>query len=77
MLESVTKEKETTKEHYENLLDQERAQAEEREYAMKKEFGKKLNEIEDQYNSLKDHFDGKLIEERHMVRQVRNACFMS
>lgn len=56
VLETVTKEKESTKEHYEGLLDKERQQAQEREFAMKKEFTTKLNELEDQYNSLKDQF---------------------
>lgn len=53
----MTKEKESTKDHYENLLERERQQAEEREYAMKKEFSSKLNELESQYNSLKDHLE--------------------
>uniref|UniRef100_A0A0R3RI27 FAM184 domain-containing protein n=1 Tax=Elaeophora elaphi TaxID=1147741 RepID=A0A0R3RI27_9BILA len=57
VLESVTKEKESTKDHYESLLVRERQQAEEREYAMKKEFSSKLNELESQYNSLKDHLE--------------------
>lgn len=57
MLESVTKEKETTKEHYEKLLEQEREQAEEREYSIKKEFSTKLNELEDQYNALREHIE--------------------
>ncbi|KAK6109596.1 hypothetical protein QQG55_36625 [Brugia pahangi] len=57
VLESVTKEKESTKDHYESLLERERQQAEEREYAMKKEFTSKLNELESQYNSLKDHLE--------------------
>ncbi|KAL3981421.1 hypothetical protein ACH3XW_43025 [Acanthocheilonema viteae] len=57
VLESVTKEKESTKDHYESLLERERQQAEEREYAMKKEFSSKLNELESQYNSLKDHLE--------------------
>uniref|UniRef100_A0A915PUY6 Protein FAM184A/B N-terminal domain-containing protein n=1 Tax=Setaria digitata TaxID=48799 RepID=A0A915PUY6_9BILA len=57
VLESVTKEKESTKEHYEGLLERERRQAEEREYAMKKEFSSKLNELESQYNTLKDHLE--------------------
>ncbi|VDM08304.1 unnamed protein product [Wuchereria bancrofti] len=57
VLESVTKEKESTKDHYESLLERERQQAEEREYAMKKEFSSKLNELESQYNNLKDHLE--------------------
>lgn len=57
MLESVTKEKETSKEHYEKLLEQEREQAEEREYSIKKEFSTKLNELEDQYNALREHIE--------------------
>uniref|UniRef100_F1KRI0 Tag-278 n=1 Tax=Ascaris suum TaxID=6253 RepID=F1KRI0_ASCSU len=57
VLESVTKEKESTKEHYEGLLDKERQQAEEREYAMKKEFSAKLNELEEQYNALKEQLE--------------------
>ncbi|KAM3727110.1 hypothetical protein ACO02O_03794 [Dirofilaria immitis] len=57
VLESVTKEKESTKDHYESLLERERQQAEEREYAMKKEFSSKLNELELQYNNLKEHLE--------------------
>ncbi|KAI1731987.1 hypothetical protein Ddc_00835 [Ditylenchus destructor] len=57
VLESVTKEKETTKEHYERLLEKEREQAEEREYSIKKEFSTKLNELEDQYNALREHIE--------------------
>ncbi|VDK17305.1 unnamed protein product [Anisakis simplex] len=57
VLESVTKEKESTKEHYEGLLDRERQQAEEREFAMKKEFSAKLNELEEQYNGLKEQLE--------------------
>uniref|UniRef100_A0A914W0X8 Nuclear mitotic apparatus protein 1 n=1 Tax=Plectus sambesii TaxID=2011161 RepID=A0A914W0X8_9BILA len=71
VLESVTKEKETTKEHYEHLMEQERAQADERELAMKKEFGNKLNEIEEQYNGLRDHFDTNLVDERITVRKQK------
>lgn len=57
MLESVTKEKESTKEHYEKLLERERERAEEREYSMKKEFSAKLNELEEQYNALREHLE--------------------
>uniref|UniRef100_A0A1I7ZUV7 FAM184 domain-containing protein n=1 Tax=Steinernema glaseri TaxID=37863 RepID=A0A1I7ZUV7_9BILA len=57
VLESVTKEKETEKENYEKLLEQEREQAEGREYAMKKEFTSKLNELEEQYTSLKEQLE--------------------
>lgn len=53
----MTKEKKSTKDHYEGLLERERQQAEEREYAMKKEFSSKLNELESQYNNLKDHLE--------------------
>jgi hypothetical protein len=58
--------------HYEHLMEQERAQADERELAMKKEFGNKLNEIEEQYNGLRDHFDSNLVEERVSLRKVRS-----
>lgn len=57
VLETVTKEKESTKAHYEDILERERQQAEEREFAMKKEFSSKLNELEAQYNNLKDHIE--------------------
>ncbi|KAK0397496.1 hypothetical protein QR680_002147 [Steinernema hermaphroditum] len=57
VLESVTKEKETAKENYEKLLEQEREQAEGREYAMKKEFTSKLNELEEQYTNLKEQLE--------------------
>nr|Q11102.1 RecName: Full=Putative protein tag-278 [Caenorhabditis elegans] len=57
VLHSVTKEKETTKEHYEGLLLKERQQAESREHAMKKEFSCKLNELEEQYTSLKEELE--------------------
>jgi hypothetical protein len=69
-LESVTKEKESTKAHYEALLEQEHIQAEEREFAMKKEFGNKLNDIEEQYNGLREQFDANLIDERELIRAV-------
>ncbi|KAF8354734.1 tag-278, partial [Pristionchus pacificus] len=54
VLESVKGERESTKEHYENLLTKEREQADARELSMKKEFTIKLNELEEQYNSLKE-----------------------
>ncbi|CAO4385142.1 unnamed protein product [Caenorhabditis nigoni] len=57
VLDSVTKEKENTKEHYESLLLKERQQAEIREHAMKKEFSCKLNELEEQYTSLKEELE--------------------
>ncbi|CAI5455336.1 unnamed protein product [Caenorhabditis angaria] len=57
VLDSVTKEKESTKEHYESLLLKERQQAEAREHAMKKEFSSKLNELEEQYTSLKEELE--------------------
>uniref|UniRef100_A0A1I7UQ31 FAM184 domain-containing protein n=1 Tax=Caenorhabditis tropicalis TaxID=1561998 RepID=A0A1I7UQ31_9PELO len=57
VLDSVTKEKENTKEHYESLLLKERQQAELREHAMKKEFSCKLNELEEQYTSLKEELE--------------------
>ncbi|PAV79120.1 hypothetical protein WR25_03201 isoform B [Diploscapter pachys] len=57
VLENVTKEKESTKEHYENLLFKEKQQAEAREHAMKKEFSSKLNELEEQYTSLKEDLE--------------------
>ncbi|CAD6190631.1 unnamed protein product [Caenorhabditis auriculariae] len=57
VLDSVTKEKESTKEHYEGLLIRERQQAEAREHAMKKEFSSKLNELEEQYTSLKEELE--------------------
>lgn len=71
-MESVTKEKESTKQHYEGLLDKERQQAEEREFAMKKEFTSKLNELEDQYNSLRDHFEqSNLMDEVKEVWEIK------
>lgn len=57
VLDSVSKEKENTKEHYESLLLKERQQAEIREHAMKKEFSCKLNELEEQYTSLKEELE--------------------
>lgn len=57
VLDSVSKEKENTKEHYESLLLKERQQAEVREHAMKKEFSCKLNELEEQYTSLKEELE--------------------
>lgn len=53
VLESVTKEKETSKEHYEKLLEQ----ADDREKSLRKELSTKFNELESQYNSLKDFVD--------------------
>ncbi|TMS37043.1 hypothetical protein L596_004065 [Steinernema carpocapsae] len=69
VLESVTKEKETTKENYEKLLEQEREQAEGREYAMKKEFTSKLNELEEQYTNLKEQLEQNAKDDSHHVRE--------
>lgn len=57
VLDSVNKENENTKEHYESMLLKERQQAEVREHAMKKEFSCKLNELEEQYTSLKEELE--------------------
>ena len=57
MLESVTKEKEATTKHYEKLVERDRELAEEREYVIKREFSIKLNELESQYNALREHID--------------------
>lgn len=73
VLETVTKEKESTKEHYEGLLEKERQQAQEREFAMKKEFTTKLNELEDQYNSLKEQFGNSTQQDVNEVQEV-NYC---
>uniref|UniRef100_A0A183URU5 FAM184 domain-containing protein n=1 Tax=Toxocara canis TaxID=6265 RepID=A0A183URU5_TOXCA len=70
VLESVTKEKESTKEHYEGLLDRERQQAEEREYAMKKEFSAKLNELEEQYNNLKEQLEQNAKRDKEELQDV-------
>ncbi|VDM96997.1 unnamed protein product [Thelazia callipaeda] len=70
VLESVTKEKESTKDRYESLLETERQQAEEREYAMKKEFSSKLNELESQYSSLRDHLEHEV--KRSEEQEVSN-----
>uniref|UniRef100_A0AC34Q5A6 Protein FAM184A/B N-terminal domain-containing protein n=1 Tax=Panagrolaimus sp. JU765 TaxID=591449 RepID=A0AC34Q5A6_9BILA len=80
VLESLTKEKESTKEHYEKMLEKEREQAEEREFSMKKEFSTKLNELEEQYGSLREHLETsetfgpenvKLWEEIEMLRSEK------
>lgn len=102
MLESVTKEKEATKEHYEGLLVKERQQvwkrsigilnfagctdlfqAEAREHAMKKEFSSKLNELEEQYTSLKEDLEhsarldrDELREVIHLVRVLNEVIFI-
>ena len=57
MLESVTKEKATSKEHYERLLEQERESAERREEALRRDLCSKFNELEEQYNALKLYVD--------------------
>ncbi|VDM54046.1 unnamed protein product [Angiostrongylus costaricensis] len=69
VLESVTKEKEATKEHYEGLLVKERQQAEAREHAMKKEFSTKLNELEEQYTSLKEDLEHSAKLDRDELRE--------
>lgn len=73
VLERVSQEKETAKEEYEKQMEQERKAAGEREFAMKKEYGNKLNELERQYTQLKEHFDEKLDEENEALRKV--GCF--
>ncbi|KIH56578.1 M protein repeat protein [Ancylostoma duodenale] len=70
VLESVTKEKEATKEHYEGLLVKERQQAEAREHAMKKEFSSKLNELEEQYTSLKEDLEHSARLDRDELREA-------
>ncbi|CAD5222517.1 unnamed protein product [Bursaphelenchus xylophilus] len=81
VLQSVTKEKETSKEHYEQLLGAEREQAEQREHHLRKELCSKFNELEEQYNSLKEFVDGtqtfgpdsmKLLQELDVLRSQRN-----
>ena len=57
MLESVTREKEECAEQYEETLQKERAEAEEREATLKGEFSTKLTELEEQYNGLKEHVE--------------------
>ncbi|VDP03695.1 unnamed protein product [Heligmosomoides polygyrus] len=69
VLESVTKEKEATKDHYEGLLIKERQQAEAREHAMKKEFSSKLNELEEQYTSLKEDLEHSARLDRDELRE--------
>ncbi|VDL82000.1 unnamed protein product [Nippostrongylus brasiliensis] len=69
VLESVTKEKESTTEQYEGLLLKERQQAEAREHAMKKEFSSKLNELEEQYTSLKEDLEHSARLDRDELRE--------
>ncbi|KAK5967231.1 M protein repeat protein [Trichostrongylus colubriformis] len=69
VLESVTKEKEAAKEHYENILVKERQQAEAREHAMKKEFSSKLNELEEQYTCLKEDLEHSAKLDRNELRE--------
>ncbi len=57
VLQTVTKEKETTKEHYESLLEKEKQLAEEREFAMKKEFNAKLTDLEEQCAVLREQLE--------------------
>jgi chromosome segregation ATPase len=73
VLESVTKEKETSKEHYEKLLEQ----ADAREKSLRQELTTKFNELEFQYNNLKEFVDeseafgpesAKMLEEVGMLR---------
>lgn len=77
VLESVTKEKETSKEHYEKLLEQ----ADSREQSLRKELSTKFNELEVQYNALKDYVNesgdfgpesAKMLEEVGMLRAQKN-----
>ncbi|KAI6239043.1 hypothetical protein M3Y99_00606200 [Aphelenchoides fujianensis] len=81
VLESVTKEKETSKEHYEKLLEKEREQAEAREESLRRELCTKFNELEEQYNALKDYVDEsgafgpestKILEEVEMLRAQKS-----
>lgn len=73
VLESVTKEKETSKEHYEKLLEQ----ADAREKSLRQELNSKFNELEFQYNNLKEFVgeseafgpeSAKMLEELGMLR---------
>lgn len=57
MLNSVTEEKEGCAERCKQLLDRERAEAEERELALRREFTEKLGELEEQYNGLREHVE--------------------
>ncbi|CAJ0933003.1 unnamed protein product, partial [Mesorhabditis belari] len=70
MLDTVTKEKESTKENYEKLLAKEKQQAEAREHAMKKEFSTKLNELEEQYNALKEDLEHSARADRDELREA-------
>uniref|UniRef100_A0A7E4VW30 FAM184 domain-containing protein n=1 Tax=Panagrellus redivivus TaxID=6233 RepID=A0A7E4VW30_PANRE len=58
VLQTLTEEKNSAREYYENLLAMERGQAESREFSMKKEYSQRLNEIEEQYNCLREHLEG-------------------
>lgn len=62
MLKSATEEKESCAERCKDLLERERAEAEERELNMRQEFSTKLNELEEQYNGLREHVEREGIE---------------
>jgi len=57
MLESVTRDKEDCAERYESILHKERAEADERESTLRREFSTKLGQLEEQYNGLREHVE--------------------
>uniref|UniRef100_A0A914HE56 Protein FAM184A/B N-terminal domain-containing protein n=1 Tax=Globodera rostochiensis TaxID=31243 RepID=A0A914HE56_GLORO len=62
MLKSVTSEKEGNEQRCQEMLDRERAEAEERELILRREFSAKLGELEEQYNGLRVHVERDNIE---------------
>jgi len=77
VLETVTNEKKTSQEHYEKLLEQ----ADAREKSLRKELSTKFNELEEQYNALKDYVDesgafgpesAKILEEVGVLRAQKS-----
>ncbi|KAL3112787.1 hypothetical protein niasHT_019761 [Heterodera trifolii] len=57
MLQSVTSEKDGCEQRCQELVDRERADAEERELTLRREFSAKLGELEEQYNGLRQHVE--------------------
>ena len=49
---------------------QERSLAQEREFALRRELTRQIDELEHAYNELKDEFDSKLDQEKDVIRQV-------
>uniref|UniRef100_A0A915I9G8 Protein FAM184A/B N-terminal domain-containing protein n=1 Tax=Romanomermis culicivorax TaxID=13658 RepID=A0A915I9G8_ROMCU len=67
VLDNVHKQSENVKEEYEQKLENERSSFEEREFALKREYMTKLNDLEKQYKEFQMNFDVKLDEEKRKI----------